>query len=284
MFNLLVKAGGWDESGTDRMERERIFDYTAEHIEKRFETPDGLQVASLKRLPTLLMPEVSKSFGDDQLARIVTITDIAVHSDEAQISYIVDPKCPPIPSETIADELSTEWQFGRWEATRTHWAIKDVNLFRSLIPIYTRRQYDPKVFQLPQDSIVQNSLVSVMMPMNAAFNEVYSVIRQLVEDLKLECRRADDIWQSHAIMEDIVSLIAKSRIVIADCSGDNPNVFYEMGIAHTVGRDVIPISQSDRSLPFDIAHHRVLKYLDNAEGRLALGKALSGRITKLLGW
>ena len=243
---------------------------------------DGLKTASLKLLPTVLMPETSGSFGDDQLARIATITEVKIHACDVQISYIVDAKFPPIPNDTIEPRLSTEWGLGRWETTRTHWAIKDVDLYRSIIPAYLDRRFHPKVFRLPSDYAVQKSLVSIMMPMNAEFNDVYTAIREVMGDRNLECKRADDIWQSHAIMEDVVSLISRSRIVVVDCSGDNPNVFYEMGIAHTLGRDVIPISQSDRSLPFDIAHHRVLKYLDNHEGRVALKEALSDRIAKLL--
>jgi hypothetical protein len=41
---------------------------------------------------------------------------------------------------------------------------------------------------------------------------------------------------------------------------------YETGIAHTLGKHVVPISQSLDDVPFDMAHHRILKYLPNSEG------------------
>ena len=61
-------------------------------------------------------------------------------------------------------------------------------------------------------------------------------------------------------------MIYCSSIVIVDFSGRNPNVFYEAGIAHTLEKNVIPITQSLDDIPFDLRHHRVLKYLNNNEG------------------
>ncbi|MCT7486360.1 hypothetical protein N5T98_04880 [Aliarcobacter cryaerophilus] len=63
------------------------------------------------------------------------------------------------------------------------------------------------------------------------------------------CKRADDIWEDHTFIQDIFSLIYKSKIVIVDFTGKNPNVMYETGIAHTLGKIVI------QNLA-DIQHHR----------------------------
>jgi hypothetical protein len=49
-----------------------------------------------------------------------------------------------------------------------------------------------------------------------------------------------------------VTLIWRTRAIVADLSGKNPNVFYEAGIAYTIGRDVIPITQSMDDIPFDL--------------------------------
>ena len=72
------------------------------------------------------------------------------------------------------------------------------------------------------------------------------------------------------IIQDVVSLIDKSRVVICDCTGRNANVFYEIGIAHTLGREVILITQNEADIPFDLRHLRYVKYLNNAEGRQVL--------------
>ena len=82
-------------------------------------------------------------------------------------------------------------------------------------------------------------------------------------------------------MQDVFNLLLKSRIVIVDFTGRNPNVMYETGIAHTLGKLVVPISQSLHDVPFDMAHHRVLKYLPNQEGYAELQKQLHAKLSQL---
>lgn len=69
--------------------------------------------------------------------------------------------------------------------------------------------------------------------------------------------------------------------MVCDFSGKNPNVFYEAGIAHTLGKHVVPITQSASDIPFDLQHHRYLKYLNNDEGRSNLVEGLTSRFAKL---
>jgi hypothetical protein len=88
----------------------------------------------------------------------------------------------------------------------------------------------------------------------------------------------DDIWEHHAIVQDIVNLIAKARVVVCDCSGKNANVFYEVGIAHSLGKEVVLIAQSEDDVPFDLRHLRYVRYLPNTEGLEALSKAVQGRL------
>jgi hypothetical protein len=61
----------------------------------------------------------------------------------------------------------------------------------------------------------------------------------------------------------------------------NPNVMYETGIAHTLGKHVIPITQAVEDIPFDIRHHRVLKYLPNKEGYASLSSKLGSRLRQI---
>jgi hypothetical protein len=79
-------------------------------------------------------------------------------------------------------------------------------------------------------------------------------------------------------MQDVVSLIDRSRVVIADCTSRNPNVFYEIGIAHTLGREVILITQNDADIPFDLRHLRYVRYLNNGEGLADLERRLLPRL------
>ena len=67
----------------------------------------------------------------------------------------------------------------------------------------------------------------------------------------------------------------------ATAVGRNPNVFYETGIAHTLGREVILITQSESDIPFDLRHLRYVAYLNNSEGRETLGQRLGPRLSDL---
>ena len=70
-------------------------------------------------------------------------------------------------------------------------------------------------------------------------------------------------------------------MVICDCTGRNPNVFYEIGIAHTLGREVILITQADADIPFDLRHLRYVRYLNNGEGLQTLRERLQPRLAEL---
>lgn len=120
-----------------------------------------------------------------------------------------------------------------------------------------------------------------MMPFSPHFTRVYDAIKNAARTAGFQCLRVDDIWQDSVLVQDIFSLIVRSRIVICDFSGKNPNVFYEAGIAHTLGKLVVPITQSGADVPADLRHHRYLEYLSNGEGLSDLEKQLSGRLTSI---
>ena len=93
----------------------------------------------------------------------------------------------------------------------------------------------------------------VMMPFNPDIRRVYEDhIKNVAASLSLKVARADDFFTVHAVMQDIWTAICRSRIIIADCTSRNPNVFYEIGIAHTVGKPVVLITQSSEDVPFDL--------------------------------
>jgi hypothetical protein len=140
--------------------------------------------------------------------------------------------------------------------------------------------FSPTVFRAPETNVDRN-LVSVMMPFDAGLLAVYDAIRNAASDAGLQCRRADDIWNDSTIIQDVFSLIFCSFIVVCDFSGRNPNVFYETGIAHTLGKHVIPITQSRDDVPFDLRQHRSLLYLNNSEGRETLKSKLAERMKTL---
>lgn len=140
--------------------------------------------------------------------------------------------------------------------------------------------FSPSVFNVP-DGDVNYDLASAMMPFSGAFTAVYEAIQSACSTNSIDCQRADDIWDDSTVIQDVFSLIFRSYIVVCDFTGKNPNVFYEAGIAHTLGKHVVPITQNADDVPFDLRHHRYICYLNNQEGLDALESELSKRIETL---
>ena len=194
--------------------------------------------------------------------------------------YHYNPKIPPITNkslQTFAAKLDIDPN-DTWEFERTHWAIKDVDLFKVLMENMQLRRQQPSVFQISDPEQIEPTLVSAMMPFSPDFDDVYAKLQETAGALDLQCQRADDIWEDPKIIQDVVSLIDRSRAVICDCSGRNPNVFYEIGIAHTLGREVILITRNKEDIPFDLQHLRYVPYLNNSEGLEKLGAKLRERL------
>lgn len=140
--------------------------------------------------------------------------------------------------------------------------------------------FSPAVFHIPTEPM-DRSLVSVMMPFDGSFNAVYEAIKNAAGRTMLHCLRVDDIWEHSTIIQDIFNLIFRSHIVVCDLTGRNPNVFYEAGIAHTLGKHVVPITQNPDDVPFDLRHHRYIRYLNNKEGHASLDAELQKRFATL---
>lgn len=140
--------------------------------------------------------------------------------------------------------------------------------------------FAPDVFRIPAKPVEANVL-SVMMPFESKFSGTYTAIRNVCARLGIDCKRADDIWDNSILIQDVFDLIFTSRAVITDFTDRNPNVFYETGVAHSLGKLVIPITQSVGDIPFDLRHHRALTYLSNTEGLLALETNLEKKLAKV---
>jgi hypothetical protein len=278
MFNLLVKYSPWAD-GRDTIPRARAFEYTEKYLMERFE-PGGQQLdfTSLMTFPTLFMQETTGAA--DQVARVGTITRARINGQNITLDYAFDLGVPSLPNHILRG-FASDLDIEDFEFSRTHWAVKDADLFRSLLRISQPRRQRPSVFQLPEHESIEPSLVSAMMPFHPSFDAVYATLQRTAQDANLRCRRADDIWENPAVMQDVVSLIDRSRVVICDCTGRNPNVFYEIGIAHTLGREVILITQVEADIPFDLRHLRYVSYLNNNEGLQALSARLQPRLIEL---
>jgi len=119
------------------------------------------------------------------------------------------------------------------------------------------------LFGVDKDTKIDNKLIFVLTPFNEQYNSSYFTVKETVEDLGLKCSRGDDASVSHNILEHIIQEMVRARLIIANISGRNSNVFYELGIAHALGKPVLLISETDSSIPFDLSHIRTLMYRNN---------------------
>lgn len=112
---------------------------------------------------------------------------------------------------------------------------------------------------------VDPRLIFVLTPFNDEFTSSYQAIKHTVEDLDFKCSRGDDASISHNILGHIIQEMLKSRLIIANISGRNSNVFYELGIAHALDKQVLLLANEQSKIPFDLSHIRVLVYKDEAD-------------------
>ncbi|WP_439526292.1 hypothetical protein [Roseovarius mucosus] len=274
MFNLIF-SGGLENERRGSIHAGRVFEYTPDDLEKRFKPSGVLDVSGVMSLPTLFMDEGT----DDEIAKIGWLTRIERKGTEYELYYSID---ADIPRMTNADiyELASDLHMDSFEFHRNHWSIKNVDLFQILYRKRLVRRTSPTVFRLSENP-VNSKLVSFMMPFSGNFASVYQDVKATLEADGYQCQRADDMWVHDHIMTDIIELICTSAVVVCDLSGKNPNVFYEAGIAHTLGKEVILITQSHEDVPFDLRPIRYLNYLNNGEGRLKLASEILARVQSL---
>jgi hypothetical protein len=116
-------------------------------------------------------------------------------------------------------------------------------------------------FGMPVDFISEAADLFVLMPFSEELKPIYDDhIKSVAENLGVTVKRADNFFTVHDIMKDIWNGIYNAKVVIADCTNRNPNVFYEIGIAHTVGKPVILITQNPDDVPFDLRNIRYIRY------------------------
>ena len=108
---------------------------------------------------------------------------------------------------------------------------------------------------------MNKKIAFILMPFADEFSDVYKyLISDCLQDAGYDVKRADDIKSQRNIIGDIVSGIVNSDLIVADLTGANPNVYYELGIAHTLNKKVILITQEIDELPFDLRSYRVVGY------------------------
>jgi hypothetical protein len=130
---------------------------------------------------------------------------------------------------------------------------------------------------------LDTQLCFILMPFASKFQSIYDKhIKPTVRRAGLTCVRADDIQGTNQITWDIWEYINRSRFLVAELTDQNPNVFYELGLAHALSKDVVLITQSMEFVSFDLKAIRCIVYASTPSGMEKLDRELAGVIAALM--
>lgn len=244
-------------------------------LHREFEKRDSVKVVPILyrdcEIPTLLRDKLYADFRTPDSAelafpRLLTLLtdqplDLVARQDEPKIGQRAAATADTAALESKIDELRTQVE-----------AFIDSSKSRPAVDRTGTFDVDPK-------------LCFIVMPFGSdELNGVYEYfLKPTIENhCGLTCERGDDVFGSNVIMDDIRRSIEKARLVVADLTDRNPNVFYEVGIAHTLNKDVLLLSQSMQDVPFDLRHLRVLVYEYSPVGCKKLEQHVADNVNAML--
>lgn len=271
MYNVIIGP-------TERIyiNEDRYFEYTEPEIEEQFKISDEvIDFNKLHSNPVILTPE----FRNDSLDSV----QIGFINPMDSNSIIQSPFIPTFPAKLLYKYRS---QFNidvdNWENTRTHWAVKPGDLFKILSSLFsTAPEFRELVNSLNHEPMTADR-IAVMMPFDREYEPTADTIRTVCKNIGYKAERVDDHSNPGDIVDEIKQLIRTSPYVIADLSNLKPNVCYEVGYAHALGKPTIIITSTpEAKVPFDIAHMRYFSYKNNGEGQVELEKRLFDAVAAL---
>ena len=128
------------------------------------------------------------------------------------------------------------------------------------------------------ESTAPKPFIFVLMPFDVQFDDTYKFgIKGAAEDVGAYAERVDEQIFSEGILERIFNQISKADVIVADMTGRNPNVFYEVGYAHALGKVVLLLAQNVDDVPFDLKHKPHIVYAGKIE-------TLREKLTERLIW
>lgn len=114
---------------------------------------------------------------------------------------------------------------------------------------------------ITQSTTLPKPFVFTLMPFEEAFDDTYLLgIKPACEAAGTYCERVDEQIFQESILSRIYNQISKADVIVADMTGRNPNVYYETGYAHGLGKRVILLTQKADDIPFDLKHYQHIVY------------------------
>jgi predicted nucleotide-binding protein len=156
LFNLFISYSpeSWDSSPYECDRSRAVVEYTADEISERYKFFDNNAINELKSFPALFVTE-----NESTQSRIGYITNIRLRSDSVVIDFEFDPILSALPIGAI-EAMRVDIDLGRWELSRTHWAVKDEPIFDILIRHGYLNQQQVEASQklrIPEPAVLQPS-------------------------------------------------------------------------------------------------------------------------------
>ena len=126
----------------------------------------------------------------------------------------------------------------------------------------------------------KKGFVFSIMPFGGFFDQYYqNIYCPAIQEAGLDYKRADDLYRPSTIVNDIWAYTKDCELILADLTGKNPNVLYELGLAHAIAKPGIIITENLDDIPFDLRALRVIEYDKNHHD---WGERLKEKITKAI--
>ena len=151
----------------------------------------------------------------------------------------------------------------------------------------TTIKYDKLIQNIDLDKTSKNKIdklkrVFVIMPFSEQANKNYQIIKETCHEQGLEVFRADEVISAgESISEKIKSLISKSDLIIADVTGNNSNVMYELGFAHGNNKPVILLASKIEELRIDVSNYKIILFSETIESKEKLANGLKESLEEI---
>jgi hypothetical protein len=125
--------------------------------------------------------------------------------------------------------------------------------------------------------------VFVVMQFSEQYKQLYSeVIQPVASEFDLKPFHVGEVQGPGVILNDIVQGLIEAKVVIAEVTPPNQNVFFELGYAHALGKPTILLAERGKQLPFDITGYRCLFYENTIGGKKQVEEALRKHLSAIL--
>ncbi len=131
------------------------------------------------------------------------------------------------------------------------------------------------IFGQPQATSNEAQVLALIPALKTSEEHYTNSIKRVTYNLNIQCERAKDLFSNNSLLNKNWAALFHAQLCIADCTGRDANIFYALGIAHTIGKKCILISQSVEDIPVDLRQSPIIIYNSSSEGLNPFEQTLS---------